>query len=149
MDWAFRLKFELYIPRIRELENFIRNAKFWKIQDGGRRHLGFTKMLIAPPGLNYLAEIELYILGIRKLEISSEMLNFEKIQDGGRRHVGFTKMLITSAGLSFLAEIWTALYLALGKLEISSEMLNLKNPRWRRAAILDLLKCYTSTWMSF
>jgi len=50
-------------------------CKFYKIQDGGGRHLEFQKMLIT----------------------SAWLKQFSKIQDGGGRHRGFRKMLIISA----------------------------------------------------
>jgi len=77
---SFLLKFELHIPwRNRKLENFIRSAKFWKIQDGGRppswiyKNVNNFRMDWA-----FWLKFELHIpWRNRNWKISSEMRNFE------------------------------------------------------------------------
>jgi hypothetical protein len=72
--------------------------KIFKIQDGGRLHLGFTKMLITFARIAFFGRNLNWIYPVTaefgKCHQNDKIL---KIQDGRRHQFGFTKMLLASA----------------------------------------------------
>ena len=87
-------------------------CKFYKIQDGGGRHLEFRKMLIISAWMkqfwcNFFNErlVPASIDPLGQISISS------KIQDGGGRHFGFRNMFMISAYMKQISPNFNSMYL--------------------------------------
>ena len=81
-----------------EIDRLSQICKFYKIQDGGGRHLGFRKMLIISSRLKQFSpNFNCIYLVLASIDHLGQIWNFSKIQDGGGRHLGFLRMLIISA----------------------------------------------------
>ncbi len=119
-----------------------KKCEILKIQDGGGRHLGFTKMLITSAWIELFGwYLKCIYLGISEIVKFHQKCKILKIQDGSRPpswiyqnannfRVDWAFRLKFELHIPWHNRNW----------KISSEMRNFQNLRWRPATILDLPK---------
>ena len=88
----FSPKFNSVHMAIAKVDPWGEKCKFFKIQDGGGRHLEFRKMLMVSANIKQFSPNFNHVhLALPKIDPWGENANFPKIKDGGGRHLEFRK----------------------------------------------------------